>query len=141
MLQYILLSSCLKALPISYPLTFTCGADMLKCAFLKVQCVCDFKWHKSALTEWYFPVISHGLWLLIHQMLQLAWLNYEGICGGTECQSCLILFLCLSSEFWIKRVTLHLLRRLACFISKKDVNSHGLGCDEKIKLSTIPESI
>lgn len=36
---------------------------------------------------------------------------------------------------------MHLLRRLACFISKKDVSSHGLGCDKKIKLSTIPGSI
>lgn len=50
-------------------------------------------------------------------------------------QSCFILFPCLSSEFLIKRVTLHLLRRLACLISKKDVNSHGLGCDQENKLN------
>lgn len=116
-------------------------ADMLKCTFLKVQCACDFKWHKLALTEWCFPVISRGLWLPIHPMLQLAWPNYKDISGRTVCQSCLLLFPCLSSEFCIKGLMLHLLRRLACFISKKDVNSHGLGCDKKIKLSTIPESI
>lgn len=116
-------------------------AGMWKYTFLKVQCAHDFKWHKLALTELCFPVISHGLWLPIHPMLQLEWPNYKGVSGGTEWQSCLLLFPCLSSEFCIKRVMLHLLRRLACFISKKDVNSHGLGCDKKIKLSTIPGSI
>lgn len=37
------------------------------------------------------------------------------------------------------RVMLNPQRTLACLISRKDVNSHGLGCDKEIKLSAIPE--
>lgn len=140
-LQYIFLSSCLISLPTSYPLTFTCRVHVLKCAFLKVWWVCDFRWHKLALTRLFSSDLSWALAASIsnasaslikiygHQWRKWVSVRVSYFPSPASIQNFKL------------RAMLHPLRRLTCFISKKDVNSHGWGGDEKIKLSTTPECI